>query len=55
MQYTIKHRNTNSTLNFRLNQGDVIKAKPGSMVHMSSEVKLEGAIKFSMKKLFTGQ
>jgi len=52
--YTIKHRNTNSTLNFQLNPGDVIKAKPGTMIHMSASVQLQGAFKFSMKKLFTG-
>ncbi|KAK5126615.1 hypothetical protein LTR85_009549 [Meristemomyces frigidus] len=54
LHYTIKHRNTNSTLNIQLNQGEVVKAKPGAMVHMSSTVVLQGAIKFSMKKLFTG-
>ena len=54
MHYTIKHRNTNSTLNVQLGQGDVVKAKPGAMVHMSPTVKLEGAIKFSMRKMFTG-
>ncbi|KAK4545413.1 hypothetical protein LTR36_002763 [Oleoguttula mirabilis] len=54
MSYTIKHRNTNSTLNIQLNQGDVVMSKPGAMIHMSSTVTLQGAIKFSMKKLFTG-
>lgn len=54
ISYTIKHRNTNSTLNFQLNPGDVIKAKPGTMIHMSASVQLQGAIKFSLKKFFTG-
>ncbi|KAI7240001.1 hypothetical protein KC330_g1525 [Hortaea werneckii] len=54
IHYTIKHRNTNSTLNLQLGQNDLIKAKPGAMIHMSPTVKLEGAIKFSMRKMFTG-
>jgi len=54
IHYTIKHRNTNSTLNLQLGPNDLIKAKPGAMIHMSPTVKLEGAIKFSMRKMFTG-
>lgn len=54
IQYTIKHRNTNSTLNVTLGQGDLIKSKPGAMIHMSPSVVLQGKIKVSMKKLFTG-
>jgi uncharacterized protein (AIM24 family) len=52
--WTIKHRNTNSTLNVQLGQGDMIKSKPGAMIHMSPSVTLQGKIKVSMKKLFTG-
>ncbi|KAI6853370.1 hypothetical protein KC350_g8 [Hortaea werneckii] len=54
IHYTIKHRNTNSTLNLQLGPNDLIKAKPGAMIHMSPTVKLEGAIKFSMRKMLTG-
>ncbi|RMY51929.1 hypothetical protein D0863_14430 [Hortaea werneckii] len=54
IHYTIKHRNTNSTLNLQLGPNDLIKAKPGAMIHMSPSIKLEGAIKFSMRKMFTG-
>lgn len=54
VQYTIKHRNTNSTLNVTLGQGDLVKSKPGAMIHMSPSVTLQGKIKVSMKKLFTG-
>jgi len=50
----VKHRNTNSTLNVQLGQGDTIKSKPGAMVHMSPTVQLQGKIKVSLKKLFTG-
>lgn len=54
IHYTIKHRNTNSTLNVTLGQGDIVKSKPGAMIHMSPSVTLQGKIKVSMKKLFTG-
>lgn len=32
----------------------MIKSKPGAMIHMSPSVTLQGKIKVSMKKLFTG-
>jgi len=54
LSYTIKHRNTSSILNVRLNQGDQIKSLPGAMVHMSPTVQLQGKINVSLKKLFTG-
>ena len=54
LTWTVKHRNTNSTLNVQLGQGDMIKSKPGAMIHMSPSVTLQGKIKVSMKKLFTG-
>lgn len=37
-----------------LNQGDTIKAKTGAMIHMTPNVVLQGKVKVSMKKLFTG-
>ena len=54
LTWIVKHRNTNSTLNVQLGQGDLIKSKPGAMIHMSPSVTLQGKIKVSMKKLFTG-
>ena len=35
-------------------QGDMIQSKPGAMIHMQPSVTLQGKIKVSMKKLFTG-
>ena len=54
LNWTVKHRNTNSTLNVQLGQGDIIKSKAGAMIHMSPTVTLQGKMKVSMKKLFTG-
>jgi uncharacterized protein (TIGR00266 family) len=55
MQYSIKHRNTFSTLEVRLNSpNDKIQSIPGAMIHMSSTVQLQGKIKMSFKKFFTG-
>ena len=54
ISWTVKHRNTNSILDVQLGQGDIIKSKPGAMIHMSPSVTLQGKIKVSMKKLFTG-
>jgi len=54
ISYTIKHRNTNSTLEVQIPAGDMIKSKPGAMIHMSPSVVLQGQIKMSFKKMFTG-
>ncbi|KAK3708898.1 hypothetical protein LTR37_011228 [Vermiconidia calcicola] len=54
LKWTVKHRNTNSTLNVQLGQGGIIKSKAGAMIHMSPTVTLQGKMKVSMKKLFTG-
>lgn len=54
LSWTVKHRNTNSTLNVQLGEGDSIKSIPGAMVHMSPSVTLQGKTKVSVKKLFTG-
>jgi uncharacterized protein (AIM24 family) len=52
--YSISHRDTNAILNISLQQGASVRAKSGSMIHMSSTVQLSGKVKFSMKKFITG-
>lgn len=55
ISWTIKHRSSNSTISINLpSQGDTISSKAGAMVHMSSSIRMEGKVNFSMKKLFTG-
>ncbi|KAH0846609.1 hypothetical protein AYO21_10448 [Fonsecaea monophora] len=54
ISYSITNRDTNAMLNVRLPQGAVIKSKPGAMIQMSPTVVLQGKVKFSMKKMFTG-
>ncbi|ETI23401.1 hypothetical protein G647_05203 [Cladophialophora carrionii CBS 160.54] len=54
ISYSITNRDTNSMLNVRIPQGVVIKSKPGAMIQMSPSIVLQGKIKFSMKKMFTG-
>ncbi|KAG8405615.1 hypothetical protein J3459_021656 [Metarhizium acridum] len=34
--------------------GGTVRSKSGAMIHMSGTIQLQGNIKFSMKKLFTG-
>ncbi len=41
-------------LNVRIPQGIVVRSKPGAMVQMSPSITIQGKIKFSMKKMFTG-
>jgi uncharacterized protein (AIM24 family) len=53
-RYRVLFGNTNTLLDLQLNPGATIKAKSGSMIHMSGTVQLSGKIKFSMKKLLTG-
>ncbi|RVX72833.1 hypothetical protein B0A52_03186 [Exophiala mesophila] len=52
--YFITHRDTNAVLNIDLQQGAVVKSKSGVMIHMSGTVAIQGNIKFSMRKMFTG-
>ena len=52
--FKIDHRDSNSMLYLHLQPGCQIKAKPGSMVAMDATVKIEGKLKFSFKKAFTG-
>lgn len=52
--YSITHRDTNAVLNIDLQQGAVIKSKSGVMIHMAGTVAIQGNIKFSMRKMFTG-
>ncbi|OAA34957.1 DUF124 domain protein [Metarhizium rileyi] len=52
--YNIAHRDTNAILNVNLQPGGNIRSKTGAMIHMSGTIQLQGNIKFSMKKLFTG-
>ncbi|KIW97008.1 uncharacterized protein Z519_02399 [Cladophialophora bantiana CBS 173.52] len=54
ISYSITNRDTNAMLNVRLPQGVVIKSKPGAMIQMSPTITLQGKVKFSMKKMFTG-
>ncbi|CAG9948770.1 unnamed protein product [Clonostachys rosea f. rosea IK726] len=52
--YSVTHRDTNAVLNVNLQQGAVIRSKSGAMIHMAGSIQLTGKIKFSIKKLFTG-
>ncbi|KAK2606062.1 hypothetical protein QQS21_003580 [Conoideocrella luteorostrata] len=52
--FSVTHRDTNAVLNIQLQQGGTVRSKSGGMIHMSGSVQLTGAVKFSMKKLFTG-
>ncbi|EXV05428.1 mitochondrial biogenesis protein family AIM24 [Metarhizium robertsii] len=52
--YNIAHRDTNAILNVNLQPGGTVRSKSGAMIHMSGTIQLQGNIKFSMKKLFTG-
>ncbi|KIX10449.1 uncharacterized protein Z518_01532 [Rhinocladiella mackenziei CBS 650.93] len=54
ISYSITNRDTNTLLNVRIPQGSVIKSKPGAMIQMSPSITLQGKVKFSMKKMFTG-
>lgn len=53
-QYSVTHRDTNAVLNVNLQQGALLRSKSGAMIHMSGTVQLQGKVKFSMRKLFTG-
>lgn len=52
--YTISHRHTNSILTVRLGGNSTVRSKTGAMIHMGPQVALEGKVKFSMRKMFTG-
>ena len=54
ISYSISNRDTNSMLNVRIPQGAMIKSKPGAMIQMSPSITLQGKVKFSVKKIFTG-
>ncbi|OAP57018.1 hypothetical protein AYL99_09130 [Fonsecaea erecta] len=54
ISYSITNRDANAMVNVRIPQGVVIKSKPGAMIQMSPTIVLQGKIKFSMKKMFTG-
>jgi uncharacterized protein (AIM24 family) len=54
ISYSITNRDTNAMLNVRIPQGVIVKSKPGAMIQMSPSVTLQGKIKFSFKKMFTG-
>lgn len=54
ISYSITNRDTNAMLNVRIPQGVTIKSKPGAMIQMTPSVQLQGKVKFSFKKMFTG-
>ncbi|KIX98055.1 uncharacterized protein Z520_06134 [Fonsecaea multimorphosa CBS 102226] len=54
ISYSITNRDTNAMLNVRIPRDVVIRSKPGAMIQMTPTILLQGKIKFSMKKLFTG-
>jgi hypothetical protein len=54
LSFNISNRDAYTVLNVRLPPGSVVKSKSGAMVQMSPTVTLEGKLKFSFKKMFTG-
>lgn len=52
--YSVTHRDTNAVLTVDLQQGAIVRSKPGAMIHMAGTVQLSGKVKFSMKGLFSG-
>ncbi|PRP75784.1 DUF124 domain-containing protein [Planoprotostelium fungivorum] len=53
-EWKIEHRDTNSILFVRLQEGGTFRGNHGAMVAMDTTIKLTGKVKFSFKKLFTG-
>lgn len=52
--YRISHRDTNTILTVQLAMGCPLGARPGAMIAMSPTITLQGAVKFSLKKLVVG-
>lgn len=52
--YRISHRDTNTILTLQLAMGCPLTVRPGAMIAMSATMSLQGAIKFSFKKLVAG-
>jgi uncharacterized protein (AIM24 family) len=52
--YRISHRDSNTILTLQLAMGCPLQARPGAMIAMSPTMTLQGAIKFSLKKLVAG-
>ncbi|OBW68557.1 MAG: Isocitrate lyase [Aureobasidium pullulans] len=52
--YRISHRDTNTILTLQLAMGCPLSVRPGAMIAMSPTMTLQGAIKFSFKKLVAG-
>ena len=52
--YKIDHHDTNTVLWVTLQPNAPFYAQPGAMVAMSPEITLKGKLKFSFKKMFTG-
>ena len=54
VQYRIDNRDTNTLLYLDLQDGYEVHTKPGSLVFMTSGVKIQGKLNFSWKKFFSG-
>jgi len=52
--YRISHRDTNTIVTLQLAIGCPLSVKPGAMLAMSPTITLQGAVKFSLKKMIVG-